>query len=210
MGSQLLGRDEVFAAVERTLARPEFQPPELSFLEQAWVGVQDAWREAQQWVLRQIGGWIGGNERLGTVLLVLLFVALAGLLLYTIWSILGRQTSVSERPLPGAASHSSQVLPRATEWSRRAHELARSGRYGEAMRALYHGVLLWLDESGQARYEDGKTGGEYADEIRGRELRPPFRSLLGAFYPVAYGGRPPVEAAWSKMADAAAELGVPR
>ena len=209
MGSQLPGREEVFAAVERTLGRPEFQPPELSFLEQAWVVVQDALREVQRWVLRQIGEWIGGDERLGTVVLVLLFVALAGLLLYTIWSFLGRQTSLSERPLPAAASDS-EVLPRAHDWSRRAHELARSGRYGEAMRVLYHGVLLWLDESGQARYEDDKTGGEYADEIRGRELRPSFRSLLRAFYPVAYGGRPPVEAAWSKMADAAAELGVPR
>ena len=59
------------------------------------------------------------------------------------------------------------------------------------MRVLYHGVLLWLDESGQARYEDDKTGGEYADEIRGRELRPSFRSLLRAFYPVAYGGKAP-------------------
>lgn len=206
---QLPGRQEVFDALDRTLARPEFRPYEPSMLQRAWTWVQDTWREAQLAVLRQIAEWVGGDLQLGRLILIALLVVLAGFLLYAVWSMLGRRSAGAEGPGFATPSLSSDVPPRASERLRAAYELAQAGQYAEAMHALYQGAVLWLDEAGKARYEEGKTGGEYAREIEQRELRATFRRLLRAFYPVAYGGRPAVEAAWSKMAAAASSLGVP-
>lgn len=88
-----------------------------------------------------------------------------------------------------------------------ARQLAAEGRFEEAMHHLYHGVLLWLDERELAGYEAGKTGGEYAREIRSSEAKSGFKELLRAFYPVAFGGRPASNDNWSNMQSAAGKIG---
>ena len=59
------------------------------------------------------------------------------------------------------------------------------------------------------RFDESKTGGDYARELSGSPHRSPFRRLLSAFYPVAFGGRTASAGAWETMRASATELGVP-
>jgi hypothetical protein len=136
-------------------------------------------------------------------------LGVAALLAYVIWQVLQNRGAEARgdaqaRAIPGATVAD---LPASNLTA--ASELARAGRYAEAMHALYRGVLLWLDELGHARFDEGKTGGEYARELRASELRPPFRALLSSFYPVAFGGRTGEAGAWRAMRGAASSMGVP-
>ena len=70
------------------------------------------------------------------------------------------------------------------------------------MHLLYLASLRSLDEQGQVRYAEAKTGGDYLVELSG-EARRAWRRLLASFYPVAFGGRPAAEDGWRAMRAAA-------
>ncbi len=205
----LPGRDEVFPAIERVLAAAEFAVAEPSSLEAFLLELQQKWQELLAWFVQTLASALGGSETAAqgvAILFVLGVAALAGYVLWHIFQARGAEErgTVRGRELPGA---SVAELPAAELTA--ASELARAGRYAEAMHGLYRGVLLWLDELGHARFDEGKTGGEYARELRAAELRPPFKALLSSFYPVAFGGRAGGDSAWRAMRAAASSMGVP-
>jgi len=67
--------------------------------------------------------------------------------------------------------------------------LAQSGRYLEATRVLYLGVLALLHQAGMIRYERTRTNGEYADQLRRKPVHRPFLSLTRIFEVKWYGER---------------------
>jgi hypothetical protein len=74
---------------------------------------------------------------------------------------------------------------------RQSDELARAGRFLEAVRTLYLAVLALLHQAHLIRYERTRTNGEYADQLR-RQARPvhrPFLGLTGLFEVKWYGER---------------------
>jgi hypothetical protein len=85
---------------------------------------------------------------------------------------------------------------------------AADGRFLDAARALYLGVVLWLSAAGQLRFDEAATGEEYARRLPG-EAGGAFRALLATFYPLAFGGRPATTDAYARMRAAASALGVP-
>jgi hypothetical protein len=72
----------------------------------------------------------------------------------------------------------------------RADELALAGRYLEALRTLYLGVLALLHQAHLIRYERTRTNGEYADQLRNQpHLHPLFLDLTMIFDLKWYGER---------------------
>ena len=72
----------------------------------------------------------------------------------------------------------------------RADELARAGRFLEALRTLYLGLLALLHQSHLIRYERTRTNGEYADQLRSQtHLHPLFVDVTSIFELKWYGER---------------------
>jgi hypothetical protein len=85
-----------------------------------------------------------------------------------------------------------QIAPDAL-WNQ-ADELARQGRFLEAVRRLYLAVLSLLHRSRLIRYEKTRTNGEYVRQVRRAPEAPPgvhpaFVSLTGMFDQKWYGDR---------------------
>jgi hypothetical protein len=99
----------------------------------------------------------------------------------------GRDLAPQDDLLAQAGQRSPAALLRESE------ELARAGRFLEALRLLYLGVLVLLHRGGLIRYEPTRTNGEYARQLKGSEdateLYPPFRRLTTAFEVKWYGER---------------------
>jgi hypothetical protein len=74
---------------------------------------------------------------------------------------------------------------------RQSDELARAGRFLEAVRTLYLAVLALLHQGGLIRYERTRTNGEYADQLRRKSASShrPFLGLTGLFEVKWYGQR---------------------
>ncbi len=81
-------------------------------------------------------------------------------------------------------------------WRREARLLARQGDHRGAIRALYTGVLLYLQRAGRLRFDKGKTNWEHVRELRrnDRALAQRLEPLTRTF-DVAWYGQKPVEPA---------------
>jgi Domain of unknown function (DUF4129) len=73
---------------------------------------------------------------------------------------------------------------------RQSDDLARSGRFLEAVRTLYLAVLALLHQASLIRFERTRTNGEYADQLRPlKSLHAPFLRLTDLFEVKWYGER---------------------
>ncbi|MBY0522474.1 MAG: DUF4129 domain-containing protein [Gemmataceae bacterium] len=73
---------------------------------------------------------------------------------------------------------------------RQADDLARSGKFLDAVRSLYMAVLAMLHRADLIRYGPTRTNGEYLQQLRAKEgLYRPFRGLTGLFEVKWYGER---------------------
>ncbi|MBI2932711.1 MAG: DUF4129 domain-containing protein [Planctomycetes bacterium] len=78
----------------------------------------------------------------------------------------------------------------ASEWERLALEMAKAGRFREAVRAWYHAVLVTLFEAGAAHYRKGRTNWEYAYALSPAVAwRASFVEATRQFEREWYGGR---------------------
>jgi hypothetical protein len=205
----LPGREQVHDAIARVLAAPPFATPELDRLEQLLASIRQAIDELKYWAIRQLGDWLGSSGATGPVVLVILVSVAVVLLASIVVAVVRPRAGARPRAAKGSSRDDVLVMPAYGARLEEAHALAASGRFADAMSSLYQAACLWLDDRGHARYEDEKTGGDYAREITSSELRGTFRRLLAGFYPVAYGGRPASPASWKQLRSVATELGVP-
>jgi hypothetical protein len=73
---------------------------------------------------------------------------------------------------------------------RQADELARGGKFLDAVRTLYLAVLAVLHRADLIRYSPTRTNGEYVRQLREKtEVQRPFRGLTGLFEIKWYGER---------------------
>jgi len=205
-GRDMPSATEVSSALERVLAAPEFQPPRKSWLERAREWVHERLNELLSSVLKSVGSALAEPA-----VAYILLAALTVLLLLILWRILNtflHQRDPSRLPRSDPPREAAVILdpgPHLVSATR----LAGEGKFLDAAHELYLGVLLWLDGSGRARFQEHKTGFEYARELRGSDLFSPYHSFLQAFYPVAFGGRPAHRDAYRRMRSLASEMGVP-
>lgn len=205
-GPDLPAAAAISSAVERVLSRPEFLPPGRTLLQRLWDWIGDTIHQLLDQVLDLLNDVLE-RPMVSQVVLIVLTVILIALLLHLIWTILALKEPLKRGDAAPKAAPVTTLSPQ--PHLSEAAELAAAGRYLEASRALYLGVILWLDGTGRTRYQESKTGREYARELSGSPLVPPFRKLLGAFYPVAYGGRPAERESFEAMRSAADSMGVP-
>ncbi|MBI3845581.1 MAG: DUF4129 domain-containing protein [Planctomycetes bacterium] len=204
---ELPNATDIGAAMERVFARPEFRPPEKNFLDRirewAWERLHDFLGA----VWSRIGPSVA-NRWVGWFVLVALGAVFVFLLMRLLRSVI-RSSEAVHRSATGGPTTSERTRLAAEPHLRAAGEHAAAGRFLEAAHALYFGAVLWLDEAGHARFEQSKTGEDYAREVGAKGLGSGFRALLRAFYPVAFGGRAAARDTYERMRSAASEIGVP-
>ncbi|MCX7792600.1 MAG: DUF4129 domain-containing protein [Chloroflexaceae bacterium] len=112
-----------------------------------------------------------------------LVIAVLGLWLRGLRRTLQVETRLEARPDTTART--------AAEARDRADELARQGKYREAVRVLALAALLWLDERGRLPYEPHQTNREHLARLRDQ---PPLHERLAPIVETAdrvwYGGAP--------------------
>ncbi len=194
-------------ALARVLARREFAPPPESVGDDLWRWLVRQWSAAWSWLRRVMLEGLGdvvGTSWLVELIVVVLAIAATVLVV----------RRLRQRPPPsGVVATEAAVPDDATRTARErlaaAAAAADAGRHLEAARALYLGVVLWLAARGQVRFDDATTGEEYARALPRDVARGPFRTLLAAFYPLAFGERPATADVYARMRDAASAMGVP-
>ena len=100
-----------------------------------------------------------------------------------------REPEQGSAPAPASSSRDADPLSReADEWERYARELAAAGRAREAIRAVYHAVLMTLFRAGVLHHQKGRTNWEYVARLSPEAAaRPGFMRLTRAFDREWYG-----------------------
>ena len=197
-------RAAIDRAIEGVLARQEFQPAQLSW-----------WDQLKQWFWEKLFGgvmrairWIDLDTPLGKAIFVFLILSLVAIVAHLVWTIVQALPKRGARRDGAVPAPAAGLAPEPAALAARARELAAAGRFEEAMHALYRATLLHLDDRRLACFEEHKTAGDYVLELTAAEPRRHFRALVGAFDPVAWGGRDAGGNEWEGMRTAAAQLGV--
>jgi hypothetical protein len=202
-------QEEVAAALARVYARPEFADRELAPLLQWMV---DTWNAIRSWIASRLLS-LAQLEHTAPVLFWLVIVGLGVMLVLALGHIvfaLAQAVRGQERQAraDGGAAATDVAERDPTRWEHRAREAAAAGRLREAALALYHAVVLRLDQQGAVRFRPGKTAGEYRREAHASPaMGGRFDRFLRIFHPLAFGARGPEPAAWESLRSSAAELG---
>ncbi|MEK8132290.1 DUF4129 domain-containing protein [Paenibacillus filicis] len=170
--SEILSRDE-FAGYLRE--RPS---PLLGWLERMW--------EKLFGLFPDVGLPPGTSKLLAYTVLGIVLVLLGAAILWLIRSaILLRRSRM--RSVFGSAAD----LDRSSAvYREEAERLAAAGDYAEAVRRMFLGLLLQLDEQGWVRAEKWKTNREYIEELLDSKpgLAASFADVAALFEHVVYGG----------------------
>ncbi len=129
------------------------------------------------------------NLNLGVLAMVALITATFGVLAYrALLRRKGRSGAERSQPLVISSRDENPLSREANEWERYAMELAAAGRRREAIRALYHAVLMALVRCGTLHYHKSRTNWEYAALVPPEApFRPAFLELTRIFDREWYG-----------------------
>ncbi len=142
-----------------------------------------------------------GYNALLVVLTVVLLLMLAHIG-YVVWRVT-RPAARTARADGGAGG----IMHDAARHLARAEELARAGRYVEALGHRFLAVVLELDRVGALKFHASKTPAEYLWEARLDDMgRASFSSLVAELYRHLFGAVPCVEAEYRAFGDAAQQL----
>jgi hypothetical protein len=189
--------DSLRAALDSVFASDRYQwavrPDPLAFLRQWWMSLQH-WLESLAY----------NHPNLYVAVLWGAVAVLAGIVLHATWVLLKVVRGATAPPSVSAAEGPSKA-PAAAWFRAEARRLAREGRYAEAMRADFHGLILELDARSVVRFRPSKTPFDYACEPG---LSAPDRGwlddLVQSLYAFAYAGQPcgPAEfAGWQRKVE---------
>jgi hypothetical protein len=185
--------------VGQVFARPEFQWIERQRLA-SWVARQ--WHELINWLNRLADQYpVGFN--IGLALVVVALVVLLVHIGYVMWRIVRpsartgtAKTAAGVGLIADAASHLA-----------RADELARAGRYAEAIAHRFMAVVLELDTRKALRFHASKTPAEYVGEARLDDAgRTSLASLVAQLYRHLFGAVPCDAGEYQSFGAAAQEL----
>jgi hypothetical protein len=179
-------------------ARPEYRWVErrhpLLWLSKLWYRMVD-------W----LNGLAGAHPTAYTLLMAALLVLLVVLLVhagYVVWRIL----RPSARPNGGPAAGAVVVLDAPSHLAR-AEELARAGRYAEALGHQFLAAVLELERADAVRFHAAKTPAEYVGEVRLDDAgRTTFAALVASLYRHLFGAVPCDAAEYQEFGATAQQL----
>jgi hypothetical protein len=174
------------------------------------------WVERQRfisWLVRQwhnLGDWLNRlaeqhplGFNIGLALVAVALVALVVHICYVIWRIV----RPAARTGGASAAASAGVIVDAAWHLARAEELARTGRYAEALAHRFLAVVLELDRRKALRFHASKTPAEYVGEARLTETgRASLASLVAQLYLHLFGAVPCDAREYETFGAAAQEL----
>jgi hypothetical protein len=132
-----------------------------------------------------------------SVVLLLLLVHMG----YIVWRILRPSART------GGAAGGAAVISDAPSHLARAEELARAGRYAEALGHRFLAVVLDLERAEALRFHASKTPAEYVGEVRlDDEGRATFAGLVARLYRHLFGAVPCDEADYREFGATAEQL----
>lgn len=181
-----------------------FARPEYSWVERRhpllWLST--LWSRAVDW----LNSLAGDHPTAFTLLIVGLIVVLVALLVhvgYVVWRILRPTTGPGRGAAPGAAA----VVLDARSHLARAEELARAGRYAEALGHRFLAVVLELERADAVRFHASKTPAEYVGEVRLDDAgRTTFAALVARLYRHLFGAVPCDEAEYQEFGATAQQV----
>jgi hypothetical protein len=188
--------DPLRPVLDSVFAAPKYQ----------WVTPRDplAWIK---WVIEHVVRWLAGLEGAAPVaywaIVALLVAVLVAVLVHggTIFVTAMRYASV-----PEARELRPSAVRRDARWyEAQADAFARDGRYADAVRSLFDGLVLELDGQGALRWHPSKTPREYAREARlGGEGRARLSRLVDGVYDYSFAKAPCGALEWEAWRGAAA------
>ena len=175
--------DSVRRALADVFARPEYVwVPRFSLGD--WI--REQWLRLLDWIGRQQTAHPAAFK----VVLGILIAVLVGLLLhmgYVVWRI----TRPTARTPPGPAQPGGVRLEDARAHRQRADELARAGRYAEALAHRFVALLLALEQQQALKVDPSKTPAEYVREARlDASGRASLADLVARLYGHVFGAVP--------------------
>jgi len=194
---QLPPEQELRQALQRILARPEYQPAKPGLFDGFYRALARVLDTVLRWILKPLEWVIDRLSNLGGdasptvrwLVMGLLTVLLLLVLLHIYYTASGafgrrRRAGRSQDRLPGLA-------PDPVLLARQAQAAAARGEYREALRLLYLAALLRLDRAGVLTYHPSVTNWSYADALAGRSgLAAPFRDLTALADRALYAAAP--------------------
>ena len=136
------------------------------------------------------------------VALTLVLVVLLAHIAYVVWRVT-RQSARTARPDAGGGG----IIHDAARHLARAEELARAGRYVEALGHRFLAVVLELDRAHALKFHASKTPAEYLWEARLDDTgRVSFRVLVAELYRHLFGAVPCADAEYRAFGEAAQQL----
>ena len=136
------------------------------------------------------------------VALTLILVVLLAHIAYVIWRVTRESARVA---IPDAGGGG--IIHDAARHLARAEELARAGRYVEALGHRFLAVVLELDLAAALKFHASKTPAEYLWEVRLDDTgRASFSALVAALYRHLFGAVPCAEAEYRAFGEAAQQV----
>lgn len=181
-----------------------FARPEYRWVERRhplrWLS--NLWDRAVDW----LNGLAGDHPTAFTLLIAGLIVVLVVLLVhvgYVVWRIVRPTAGPGGGAAPGAAA----VVLDARSHLASAEELARAGRYAEALGHRFLAVVLELERADAVRFHASKTPAEYVGEVRLDDAgRTTFAALVARLYRHLFGAVPCDEAEYREFGATAQQV----
>ena len=193
--------DSLRAALRDVFARPEYRWTERP---DPWGWIVGVWYRLLDWLDTVQRGHPAGFK----VLLAVLALVLVGLLAhmgYVVWRI---TRPTARTPAGGAEGIGGRELADARAHRARAEELARAGRYAEALAYRFVALVLELERRRALAFHPSKTPAEYVGEARlDAAGRASLAELVARLYRHLFGGVPCDEGGYREFGAVADELG---
>jgi hypothetical protein len=197
--SQAIAPDSLRRALDKVFAQTEYR----------WTAPTHPLRWLRNWWLGLLD-WLNGLESSHPVAYYALLVAVSVALLlllthigYVVWRITRPSAETG-----GAAIGAAPVrILDARAHAARAEELARAGRYAEALGHRFLSVLLELEQARAVRFHASKTPAEYVGEVRLDDAgRATFSALVARLYRHLFGALPCDELEYREFGATAEQL----
>ena len=202
MLAQGIPPDSLRAALREVFARPEYRWNERP---DPWAWIVAVWDRLLDW----LDGLQRGHPAGFKVLLALLTLVLVGLLAhmgYVVWRIT-RPTARTPAWGEGAGGIGAPELADGRAHRLGAEELARAGRYAEALAHRFVALVLDLERRRALAFHPSKTPAEYVGEARlDAAGRASLAELVAGLYRHVFGGIPCDEGGYREFGAAADEL----
>jgi hypothetical protein len=188
--------DSLRAVLDTVFAAPKYE----------WVPRADTFGWLAE-LFRKVGEWFAQLELsqpfIYWALIFLLVAILVAILVHAGFIMAGAMRYSSA---PEARETRIAAARRDAAWYRTAaQQAAGEGRYPEAVRAWFDGLVLELDQRGALRWHPSKTPREYAREAKlAVDERHRLAGLVDGVYAFSYAGIPCGRAEWEAWRDAAA------